>query len=953
MKNIFTVVLSITVSIASAQWSNTDNNFYDTLHTPVSSALLTQKNPIIVTSYPDNGYFVIWEDDRNTATSKTDIYAQKYDKAGNRLWAADGVPVSNGPNRQHYTFSSNQDYRSRSFAATDSAGGFYICYSDDSVSNYVWERATVQHIRSNGTGVFASPGYFIAQSAVANLAFSSQLIADGNKGFFIAYRYTSGNDYIYVYDYKDENGTLKFYGGGRVNENALQTSAIAPCGTKTDVMYPGTTVTEYNIWSDGQGGCNVIMNMSGNTGAQGVMLAYNRVWRAKKDSKVKTFFRNTSGAACPRITEYVKGDVYLLYYIVRDYQSVACGGGGGTVYTYTNYRLLANGYQAIDLSYQVTTPGAYDFNYPKGVTISTTGNINVDVIAVTKRTYFNNVLSDFFVQGYAYSAEKFDSVPFQRASYNNPEIGFNPIAPASLNKLNFFRDTLLGYSNSYPDFSLAGGGSNAYAASLMSTVGDRMVRLQHLSVSRQTNDSFAIKYQTNTGGIPEKTGVAIGMENSTSFTGGISLDLPLLTVAKNGQGFFSIREYYRYMRVSPIESGVQLAWGAMGKPIGTGYYNGSPYRQEQAFAALDSTGSSGMLCWQDTRYIPGNNTSDDIYMRHVDKLNELNYLPPVKKVKPVINFYGATFANPTVLFGTTKHYSTVDAYSSAGSNPGTSPIMDILDNNNLGRVQSSIYQNTSALRKYNGDAYLDRNYSVLPENDASGKQIDMKLYFTKAEFNALKAAEVIIADPGSLAVVRQPSASATAPLTYAPVAGEELIPQKRWDSVDGGYYIRFIATGTGNFFIRKMITAVLCSAGGTTITSNISGATYQWLVNTGTEILNITNNANYSGATSATLTLTNIPSSFNGYRYFCLVNGTTFSGTIYLQIANSWIGAVNNLWETAGNWSCGKVPDADTDVIINSGTPTISSNTATCRSIKVIAGANVNVMAGFKLTVTH
>ena len=67
MKKIFTIVLSATVSIASAQWSNTDNNFYDTLHTPVSSALLTQKNPIIVTSYPDNGYFVIWEDERNSA----------------------------------------------------------------------------------------------------------------------------------------------------------------------------------------------------------------------------------------------------------------------------------------------------------------------------------------------------------------------------------------------------------------------------------------------------------------------------------------------------------------------------------------------------------------------------------------------------------------------------------------------------------------------------------------------------------------------------------------------------------------------------------------------------------------------------------------------------------------------------------------------------------------------
>ena len=747
MKNIFTIVLSITVSIASAQWSDTKNNFEDSLHMPVCTALSTQKNPIVVTSYPDNGYFVIWEDERNLANTNTDIYAQKYDKAGNRLWAADGVPVSNGPNRQHYAFSSNEDYRSRSFAATDSAGGFYICYSDDSVSNYVWERATVQHIRSNGTAVFPSPGYFIAQSAVPNLAFSSQLIADGNKGFFIAYRYASGNDYIYVYDYKDENGTLKFYGGGRVNENALQTSAIAPCGTKTDVMYPGTTVTDYNIWSDGQGGCNVIMNMSGNSGAQGVMLAYNRVWRAKKDSKVKTFFRNTSGAACPRITEYVKGDVYLLYYIVRDYQSVACGGGGGPVYTYTNYRLLANGYQAIDLSYQVITPGAYDFNYPKGVTIPTTGNINVDVIAVTKRTYANNVLSDFIVQGYVYSAEKFDSIPFQRASYDNPEIGFNPIAPSGLNKLNFFRDTLLAFGSSYPDFCLAGGGSNVYAAALISTVGNRVVKLQHLSVVRKTTDSFAIQYKTDLFGTPNKQGLAIGMENSTSFTGDISFDLPFVTVAKNGKALLFTREYYRYVRVSPIESDAQLAWGAMGRSIGTGIYSNGPYTPEQPVVALDSTGSSGIVCWKDSRYLPGN-SGDNIFMQHLDKLDVFNYLPPVKRIKRLPNPYGASPANPAVLLGTSKHYSTMDVYSSYGTDPGSSAIMDIFDDNNLGRSKISLFQNSAAIRRYNGNPYLDRNYTLLTENDASGKQIGMLLYFSKDEFDALKAADFTIADPG-------------------------------------------------------------------------------------------------------------------------------------------------------------------------------------------------------------
>jgi hypothetical protein len=53
--------------------------------------------------------------------------------------------------------------------------------------------------------------------------------------------------------------------------------------------------------------------------------------------------------------------------------------------------------------------------------------------------------------------------------------------------------------------------------------------------------------------------------------------------------------------------------------------------------------------------------------------------------------------------------------------------------------------------------------------------------------------------------------------------------------------------------------------------SNI--ATYQWQVNTGSpaSFVDVTNNATYSGATTATLTLTNTPASFNNYTYRCVI----------------------------------------------------------------------------------
>jgi len=943
MKKILTVLLSATVSIAAAQWTDTNNNFEDSMHMPVSTALLTQKNPITLTSYPDGGYFVIWEDERNMATTKTDIYAQKYDKNGNRLWALDGVPVSNGPNNQHYTVSSNQDYRNRSYAATDSAGGFYITYSDDSVSNYVWEKLTIQHVRSNGSGVFASPGYTLLTSNVANLNFASQLIADGNKGFFVVYKTSSGNDYVNAYCYRDENGTLKYYGGGRMNENAVQTSAVAPCGIKTDVIYPGTSVFDFNIWSDGYGGCNIIMYMNGNIGSQYKMLCYNRLWRAKKDARSKTFFRNTSGAACPRINEYQKGDVYPLYYIVRDYQNVACGGGSGPLYEYTNNRLLSNGYQLIDID-------GYDYNYPKGVTLTTNGNINADLIGVTRRSYTNGVLSDFTVQGYLYRSERFDSVPYQRASYNNPEIGFNPIAPDGLNKLNFFRDTILAFSTYYPDFSLAAGGSHIYAAGLMSTAGYRFVRLQNLELSRKSADSFALEYKTNILSTAEKTGVAIGREADN-----ISYDHPLVSINNKGKGVFYIREYYRSPRVSPIGSGAELSWGAMGKPISTGYYNGGPYTSEQPAVTLDSTGSSGLIAWKDSKNIPGA-SGDNIFMRHLDQLDLFNYKPAPKRVKLLPNPYGPTYTNPAVLLGSSKQFSTLETYDGYGTDPGTSPVADILDNNYLGRVQMSVFQNSGAIRRYNSYAYLNRNYTIKSDSVPPGADISMLLYFTKTEFDALKGTDNTITDPGLLTVVRQPnSINAAAPALYTPVAGEELLPIQSWDSVNGGYSIKFNSTAFGNFFIKKIATITVCSAGTASFASTVTGTTYLWQAsaNNGVNYGTVSNDANYSGAATATLNLTNIPSSFSGYLYRCVVDGTKVSSTFYLQVGNTWTGAVNNLWETAGNWSCNSVPTAATDVIINSGTPTVNSTTATCRSIKLGFGASVNVLPGFKLTVMH
>jgi len=135
----------------------------------------------------------------------------------------------------------------------------------------------------------------------------------------------------------------------------------------------------------------------------------------------------------------------------------------------------------------------------------------------------------------------------------------------------------------------------------------------------------------------------------------------------------------------------------------------------------------------------------------------------------------------------------------------------------------------------------------------------------------------------------------------------------------------------------------------TTITSNLTGASYQWQSNTGSGYINISDNSYYTGSQAASLQLNNLPSSWYGYQYRCLV-GTSYSTIFTLQFADTWLGYTSNNWGTSANWSCGTVPDANTDVYIYNGTVVLTTAT-TIRSLT--EGANSTVTVGNNLTITH
>ncbi|MEO6723613.1 MAG: reprolysin-like metallopeptidase [Ferruginibacter sp.] len=169
-----------------------------------------------------------------------------------------------------------------------------------------------------------------------------------------------------------------------------------------------------------------------------------------------------------------------------------------------------------------------------------------------------------------------------------------------------------------------------------------------------------------------------------------------------------------------------------------------------------------------------------------------------------------------------------------------------------------------------------------------------------------------------------------------------------------------LAAGTYNITVNglagsvnksRIISIVVNGVPTTSFTSNLTGAVYQWQVDTGSGFTNITNNANYTGANTATLQVTNAPTVWTTYQYRCVVDGVN-SKLFTLGYTNTWTGAVSSAWENTANWSCGEIPNAYTDAIINSGAAVVNSN-GICRSLKINPGATVTVNTGFQLTVVH
>ena len=122
------------------------------------------------------------------------------------------------------------------------------------------------------------------------------------------------------------------------------------------------------------------------------------------------------------------------------------------------------------------------------------------------------------------------------------------------------------------------------------------------------------------------------------------------------------------------------------------------------------------------------------------------------------------------------------------------------------------------------------------------------------------------------------------------------------------------------FTVNAAITVSVCANSSTTLTSNITGTTYQWQQNTGTGWTNLTNNTNFAGVNTVNLQINNIPASWNGYQYRCYVNGSQYSNIFTLAVSTTPVTPAVNITPSPGSTVCSGTNVTFTATPTNGGT---------------------------------
>ena len=126
---------------------------------------------------PDSnfGAIIVWNDARSGVVGESDLYAQRINSAGSRLWAASGVQISSMAGAEY-----NQ------VIISDDNGGAIIAWPDESGSS-VDEDIYIQRVDATGNLLWAAGGVPVVTAQFSQVFNSDSIVSDGANGAIVVW----------------------------------------------------------------------------------------------------------------------------------------------------------------------------------------------------------------------------------------------------------------------------------------------------------------------------------------------------------------------------------------------------------------------------------------------------------------------------------------------------------------------------------------------------------------------------------------------------------------------------------------------------------------------------------------------------------------------------------------------------------------------------------------------
>ncbi|MEP6676770.1 MAG: T9SS type A sorting domain-containing protein [Ferruginibacter sp.] len=249
-----------------------------------------------------------------------------------------------------------------------------------------------------------------------------------------------------------------------------------------------------------------------------------------------------------------------------------------------------------------------------------------------------------------------------------------------------------------------------------------------------------------------------------------------------------------------------------------GYPHGTPYATTvDAWPALangtaqtDSDHDGMPDNWENARGLNPANAADRNNYSSTSGYNNLeNYingdtLTAVGTLNSCVTAKGfVSSATSQWLYARDTSYSYYLSPSYTASTDSNHIVAAILDNAGYGAFNASYYTTNTLRNDGSGHYYLNRNITLTPQNPALITQpVNVRLYISKAEFDALKAVDPLLITIADLHILRVNDNTCLTALSTTP-EGLTSIASAVFGTYQNGYYVEFQTASFGTFFFAS------------------------------------------------------------------------------------------------------------------------------------------------------